>query len=218
MAPTPATTGPRPQYCWPPTAVSGGPQAFKYSTDFVSRLLGGGSGPEALVALLAQLLPVYETLERAIIRHTADPRIAPILDPRLDRAKSLRADLDAHRRAGRAVPEPLPVTEAYVVELGHSADDPASLVGHHYVRYLGDLSGGQIIARLVRRRYGLEDGLTFYDFDIPKPKTYKDGYRAALDALPLDERGRRAALDAAVRAFELNSAVFAGLDAVGARA
>lgn len=188
------------------------------NSGFVSRLLGGESGPDELVALLAQSLPVYEALENAVARHTADPRIAPILDSRLDRAKSLRADLGVHRLAGRHVPGPLPATEDYMAELENSADDPASLVGHHYVRYLGDLSGGQIIARLVRRHYGLEDGLTFYDFDIPKPKTYKDGYRAALDALPLDERGRRAALDAAVRAFELNSAVFAGLDAVGARA
>lgn len=182
------------------------------NSGFMSRLLGGESNADALVALLAQSLPVYAALEAAVARNASDPRIAPLIDARLERTAALRADLDAHRAAGHAMPEPLPATQRYVADIEACADDPAALVGHHYVRYLGDLSGGQIIARLVRRHYGLEDGLTFYDFDIEKPKVYKDSYRAALDALPLDERDRAAALDAATRAFELNSELFSDLD------
>lgn len=180
---------------------------------FVSRLLAGESGPGALVALLSQSLPVYDALESACRALAHDPRIAPILDSRLDRTEALHDDLEAHRAEGRSFEIVLPATEAYVAELNACADDPAALVGHHYVRYLGDLSGGQIIATLVRRHYGLETGLTFYDFDIPKPKTYKDGYRAALDVLPLSEAERDSAVAAAIRAFDLNHRLFVELDA-----
>lgn len=31
MVPTDAITGPQRQYCWPPNAISGGPQTSKYS-------------------------------------------------------------------------------------------------------------------------------------------------------------------------------------------
>lgn len=183
------------------------------SAGFVTSLLAGDSGPEALVALLRQSLPVYEALENACRTLADDPRIAPVLDSRLDRTEALHADLEAHRAEGRTYETVLPATAAYVAEIRACADDPASLVGHHYVRYLGDLSGGQIIATLVRRHYGLENGLSFYDFDIPKPKTYKDGYRAALDALPLSEADRESAVAAAVRAFDLNHRLFLELDA-----
>ena len=59
--------------------------------------------------------------------------------------------------------------------------------------------------------------MSFYDFDIPKPKVYKDGYRAALDALPLSEAERDAALAAATRAFDLNHQLFLDLEAAGIR-
>lgn len=181
---------------------------------FITQLLAGDSGPDSLVALLRQSLPVYEALEDACRAHSADPRIAPILDPRLERADSLRADLEAHRAAGRVCDTVLPVTSAYVADIVACADDPAALVGHHYVRYLGDLSGGQIIARLVRRHYGLEDGLSFYDFDIPKAKVFKDEYRAALDALPLSDAERDSAIAAANRSFDLNYQMFVELGAL----
>lgn len=85
------------------------------------------------------------------------------------------------------------------------------------MRYLGDLSGGQVIKTMVRRHYGVEDGLSFYEFDIPKPKVYKDDYRAALDALPLTESERGTALEAATRAFELNHQLFLDLEVAGIR-
>ena len=184
------------------------------NSGFMSRLLGGESNADALVALLAQSLPVYAALEAAVARNASDPRLAPLVDARLERTAALRADLDAHRAAGHAIAEPLPATQRYVDDLVACADSPAALIGHHYTRYLGDLSGGQIIATLMRRHYDApDDVLTFYRFDIDKPKTYKDGYRARLDALRLDPAEQDEALDAASRAFALNAAVFDALDA-----
>ena len=77
---------------------------------------------------------------------------------------------------------------------------------------------GQIIARMVQRHYGIDPaGLNFYHFEqIPKPKPYKDAYRAALDSLEVDEPTRLRILDAAVDSFELNRRVIADLGAARA--
>lgn len=184
---------------------------------FITHLMSGEGTVDGLVALLRQSLPIYEALEDACRAVGPDPRLAPILDPRLDRAVALTADLETHRAAGHSCDVVVPATETYVKELRACAGDPAALIGHHYVRYLGDLSGGQIIKTMVRRHYGIEAGLRFYEFAIDKPKVYKDRYRAALDALPLNDADRAAALSAATRAFELNHQLFLDLEAVGIR-
>lgn len=187
------------------------------NASFITRLMSGLGTVDGLVALLRQSLPVYEALEEACRGVGSDPRLTPILDPRLDRAGALKADLAAHAAQGRSCSLVVPTVEAYVDELRASASDPAALIGHHYVRYLGDLSGGQIIKTMVRRHYGVEEGLTFYEFEIDKPKVYKDGYRAALDSLPLTDRDRASALAAATRAFDLNHQIFLDLEAAGVR-
>ena len=184
---------------------------------FITRLMSGRGSVDGLVALLSQSLPLYEALENACRGVQDDPRIAPILDSGLDRTAALIADLETHSAAGHSYDALLPATAAYVDELNSCAGSPAALVGHHYVRYLGDLSGGQIIKTMVRRHYGVEEGLSFYEFDIPKPKVYKDGYRAALDELPLTEAERETTLAAATRAFELNHQIFLDLEAAGIR-
>lgn len=49
-----------------------------------------------------------------------------------------------------------------------SSPDPSALLAHSYVRYLGDLSGGQFIRRVIIKAYDLDEasgvGLEFYDF------------------------------------------------------
>lgn len=182
---------------------------------FITRLMGGEGSADGLVALLRQSLPVYEELEEQCRAIGPDPRISSILDPRLERTASLLADLETHRAAGRTYEKILPATAAYVDELRACADNAPALIGHHYVRYLGDLSGGQIIKTMVGRHYGIESGIDFYSFDIAKPKVYKDNYRAALNALPLNEAERAEALAAASRAFDLNHRIFLDLEAAG---
>lgn len=187
------------------------------TASFITRLMSGNGTANGLVALLRQSLPVYEALEEACREGGADPRLSAILDPRLDRADALRADLATHAAQGRVCDVVVATVEAYVAELHASEADPAALIGHHYVRYLGDLSGGQIIKTMVRRHYGIEEGLSFYEFAIDKPKVYKDDYRAALDSLPLTAADRESALAAASRAFELNHRIFLDLEAAGIR-
>jgi hypothetical protein len=53
---------------------------------------------------------------------------------------------------------------------GLSRSDPGLLLAHTYVRYLGDLSGGQLVASKIRRVYSLPPppagGTAFYEFDL----------------------------------------------------
>lgn len=107
-------------------------------------------------------------------------------------------------------------TTRYVERLREVAYEwPAGFVAHHYIRYMGDLSGGQIIRRMLERAYGYTtDGLQFYIFDdIPKPKVFKDTYRAKLDAAPLTPEDQQRVIDEVNFAYRLNGDLFAALEA-----
>lgn len=183
-------------------------------SSFMEELLGGELDAAAFIALQEQALLFYTALEDAVEACVGDSRLADIADRQLDRRSALVADLTV--LGGTVNAEPLPETAAYVAELqriGRDGDVPA-LIAHHYTRYLGDLAGGQVIGRLMGRHYGVaSEGLTFYDFPhIPKPKVYRDVYRAALDALQLTEEEQQHLLDASSDAFAFNSGVFEGLE------
>lgn len=193
------------------------------TASFITDLMEGRACAAAFTALARQQEVIYEALETALAGAREHPLLAGVDDRRLDRLPSLRADLPVLTGTHvEADPDEArwPVVEAtheYARVLREEAN-PELLLAHHYVRYLGDLSGGQIIARLVSRHYGIpQEALTFYRFDgIAKPKPYKDGYRAALDATPMTEEQRERVLAEAVRAFHLNQDVFVGLGAARA--
>lgn len=180
---------------------------------FVTDLMGGALSREAYADLATQHHAVYTALEATGARLADDAVAGPFVMDALVRVPSLEADLERLRGPGwreRAVL--LPATETYVERLS-AITRAEEFLAHHYTRYLGDLSGGQIIARLLQRHYGMTpDELTFYAFAaIPKPKPFKDAYRALLDAAPLTQEGIAAVVAEAKVAFDLNSALFTAL-------
>jgi len=184
-------------------------------TDFVTELLAGRLDRAAYVDYLRCLRAVYATLESLVRGTAADAVVAAVHDPDLERLAALDADL-AFWDPAPLVPTTSPAAAAYVDHLTSLAGGPATrVVAHHYTRYLGDLSGGQVIGRLLGRTYGLpagSAGLSFYAFGaVPKPKRYKDAYRARLDALPLDAAGRAEVVDEVCRAFEHNQRLLTAL-------
>lgn len=184
---------------------------------FVGDLLAGKLSTAAHAALIAQTYLVYRTLEDAGRAHADHPVVAPFLGDELLRTGALEADLEFLLGAGwRDQVTALPATERYIDRLREVAYEwPAGFVAHHYIRYLGDLSGGQIIRRMLERAYGYTtDGLRFYIFDaIDKPKLYKDAYRAKLDAAPFTEEEQQRLIDEVNLAYDLNGALFADLEA-----
>lgn len=164
---------------------------------------------------LRNLFPVYARLEQSLERLRDEPVVGWFAQPTLFRVAALEADmtgLDGPDWSSRLAL--LPASRVYAERIAMVAQgDGIHLIAHAYVRYLGDLSGGRILRRLLARTPGLDETtLNFYTFpDIPDPETFKADYRDALDCA-----GRELAespdviqslLDEAVRAFEHNIAV-----------
>jgi heme oxygenase (biliverdin-producing, ferredoxin) len=186
---------------------------------FISRLLAGQVPIAGFTQLTAQYLAIYRELEAAADLMRTDETAGAFADPALSRVPSLESDL-AHLTSGAVTPAPDPTvttlgsTERYARHLReHCRTSPAHFIAHHYVRYLGDLSGGQLIGRALTEKYGLGRAATsFYRFDqIPDPRTYKIAYRHRLDALALPEPQLAALASEARLAFTLNAAIFTEL-------
>jgi len=174
---------------------------------FLSLLTDGSLGVDAYRDMLVQFLPVYAAIEELVAPHRADPRFARLFDAALDRTPILVNDIAALGLADETV---LPATAAYIDHLRAIADSPVALLAHHYTRYLGDLSGGQFIGKAIARSSGLGDGpgMRWFDFSILGALTaYKDDYRAAIDALDMDEAGVRLLIDETHAAYRANSAI-----------
>lgn len=183
---------------------------------FMARLIAGELSPAAVADYTAQLWFIYRALEGAVRNNAGQGALAAFADPRLERLVAIEADLveliGAHWPEGVVA---APATQRYVAHLEKLSGegDQLGLIAHHYTRYLGDLSGGQIISRMLRRHYGItEQGVNFYDFtEVGKVKPYRDGYRDRLDALALDGAEADRLITAANHAFEFNGEVFRDL-------
>ncbi|KAI0786230.1 heme oxygenase, partial [Abortiporus biennis] len=192
---------------------------------------------EEYVRFLMMLYHVYDTLERALDKHAANSVLQPTYNPSLlARTPSISSDIayllqtpesswqshPIHVELQSSPPGPFAAYKSRLQELADS-QDPSPLLAHAYVRYLGDLSGGQFIRRRLAKSYNLEDGsgLSFYDFrqlggtgssTMGDMKKIKDWYREGMDAGVGDNDDAKAALlEEANVAFELNSGLFTTL-------
>nr|XP_031861388.1 uncharacterized protein CI109_002992 [Kwoniella shandongensis]KAA5528460.1 hypothetical protein CI109_002992 [Kwoniella shandongensis] len=130
-------------------------------------------------------------------------------------------------------PEPLQTYLSHVKSLSASSGSASKLLAHAYVRYLGDLSGGQFIGARVKKSYGLkspdESGAKFYHFDFDNSRTaatedgdgasradvkkrlgeVKDWYRRGMDEGVGEDKGLKSDLvHEANLAFSYNTDLF----------
>ena len=122
-------------------------------------------------------------------RHKQHPIISKVTFPELNRKASLEEDSYFYYGTNwREQVAPSAAGQAYlnrIREVSNTA--PELLVGHFYTRYLGDLSGGQILKGIAQRAMNLADGngTAFYEFDsIPDEKAFKVKYRQGMDEQP----------------------------------
>jgi heme oxygenase len=182
---------------------------------FTSALVGGRVNADGYAAYLGRLRPVYAALESVGARLASAPELAGIVDSALDRLDALDADL-AFWGGRPASASESPAVDTYVARILATTAEPARYLAHHYTRYLGDLSGGQAIGRVLARQFSLEAGagLAFYDFSaVGRAKPYKDAYRARLDTAPLTSAQREDVVGEVRRAFALNQQIFDELSA-----
>ncbi len=183
------------------------------NSTFMAALLNLEINAAGYSEYLARMLRVYQALEvtgRSLADH---PVAGALVDSALDRVAALKADLAFWSR-GEEPKGISAATDAYEARILHTLREPELFVAHHYTRYLGDLSGGQVIGKKLAREYGLVNGqgTEFYVFrQIPKPKVYKDRYRATLNTLPVTEAQADGIVEEVRRVFNLNGALFGEL-------
>lgn len=189
------------------------------NTGFVSCFLKGVVDKASYRTLVADLYFVYDAMEQEIgkLRAAGHPVVGPVGFPELNRRESLEQDLAFYFGEGwRNSVKATPAAQEYVARIHQIAQEsPELLVGHHYTRYIGDLSGGQILKAIAQKAMNLgeHDGLRFYAFDaIPDEKGFKANYRATLDALPIDQATADRIVAEANHAFHLNMTMFQELE------
>ncbi len=187
-------------------------------TVFIRGFLRGTATRSSYTRLLAALYPIYNVMEEETRRCAErDILVRRFCFPELGRTQALERDLCflAGPRWAKLIPT-MPESRAYAERIHAVAEsDPVRLVGHLYTRYMGDLSGGQILARIAERSLGLGPGagLDFYDFgpavNIPE---MKERFRARLDEVGAQSEDAGAAIiDEAGIAFRHNIAIFEAL-------
>lgn len=185
------------------------------SSAFVRDLLAGKSDLAEYTRLVAQHYFVYRELERAAEAMQHDPIAGRFVSRDLSRVLALESDLrhllgpDWARRITETAE-----TAAYGERIKEVCWTwPGGFVAHHYVRYMGDLSGGQHIGEVIRRTYNFNgSGARFYTFDeISEPTAFKDSYREKLDQAPWNEGERQRIIDEVLLAYSLNTRLLQAL-------
>jgi heme oxygenase len=186
-------------------------------TPFMQAFFSGQIDIQLYREFLLRLYQVYGSLERLHASLQECPPLNWFYDQRLLRAPGLVADLEYYygprwRAHGAALSAAARVYIKRLISLARGW--PEGLIAHHYVRYLGDLSGGQMLKHLVQKAFAPLPGagVAFYEFpDIPDLRAFTAEYRTKLDALPIDMASARRIVDEANAAFWLNIQLVADL-------
>lgn len=190
------------------------------NTAFMKCFLKGIVEREPLRKLFADLYFVYSTLELAFQHYRDHTILGAVYFPELNRAEFLARDLKFYYGDCWADQiSPTPAGVVYCDRLQTLSDtDPTLLIAHAYTRYMGDLSGGQSLKAIIRSALALPPGCGTNMYEFPKIATpqarrsFKERYRAALDALPLDDDTVERIVAEANLAFTLNRNVMHELE------
>jgi len=184
------------------------------NTKFVSQFLKGVLDPEEYAKLLSNFYYVYSTMEECVSSST-DPYVKNLKrwSVILNRTSFLTRDLRYYYGPmWREKAVPSEACNTYCYRINEVAEnDPYLLIAHHYTRYIGDLSGGQILKGIAQKALTppVGEGLHFYDFPrIEDAKAWKTEYRTVLDGLNFDEQQKNALITEANYAFRLNMYMF----------
>jgi len=187
------------------------------NTGFVACFLKGTVEPTSYRKLVANLYYVYSAMEDEMYRHREHPILGKLYFPELNRRASLEQDLayyfGTNWKDAAVASEAAQAYVSRIHEVGNT--EPELLIAHLYTRYLGDLSGGQILKKIAQNAMGLTEnkGLAFYEFEqIPDEKEFKQVYRERLDSLPIDDATGDRIVEEANAAFGMNMTVFKELE------
>ncbi|XP_078286477.1 heme oxygenase 1-like [Rhinoraja longicauda] len=193
------------------------------NSEFMRKFLKGQVTREDFTLLLDSLYFIYTALEEETERNKDHLAFAPVHFPsELNRKETLEQDLEYfHGPEWRSRIECPKAAGNYVSRIQHvGRREPELLVAHAYIRYLGDLSGGQMLRKVAQKALQLPstgEGVAFFTFDrVTSSTKFKQLYRSRMNTLEADGETRQRILDEANRAFQLNVEVFDELLQLGA--
>jgi heme oxygenase (biliverdin-producing, ferredoxin) len=123
---------------------------------FVKILLSGKISKLMYSYYLENQLEMYRALEKACDEHEC---LSKLID-KLSRVDSIERDIMSLCQSTKHIPY-LKTTQDYIKHIDSISNDTMLLMAHIYVRYMGDLSGGQFIAKKSPGENNL------YKFDYP---------------------------------------------------
>lgn len=187
------------------------------NVSFVKSFLGGVVDIKSYRKLVANLYFIYVAIEEQMLTHKLHPAIKPIYFPELNRKQSLEKDLYYYYGDNwKDQISPSDATQVYIRRINDiGLNQPELLVAHAYTRYMGDLSGGQILKKIAQNAMHLKDheGTAFYDFEsITNDKEFKVTYRKQLDLIPVTSNQVSDIIAEANIAFTLNMKIFQELN------
>lgn len=184
---------------------------------FIKCFLKGVVEKTSYCKLVQNFYFVYSAMEEEMAKHKDHPIVSEIYFPEIDRKQSLEQDLSYYYGSNwREEVSLSPAGQAYVDRIREvSESQPELLVAHSYTRYLGDLSGGQILRNIAQTAMNLPDdeGLAFYEFEqVEDAKEFKNKYRQAMNDLPIDQETAERIVKEANDAFKMNMNMFNELE------
>jgi heme oxygenase (biliverdin-producing, ferredoxin) len=187
------------------------------NTGFVACFLKGTVEKNSYRKLVSNLYFVYSAMEEEMERQKDHPIVSRIYFPELNRKDALEQDLAFYYGPNwRHDVAPSDAAKSYISRIRQVSNTaPELLVAHSYTRYLGDLSGGQILKKIAVTGMNLNDGqgTHFYEFPtITDEKAFKTTYRQAMDELPVDDATGDRIVDEANDAFGMNMTMFKELE------
>ena len=189
------------------------------NTGFVACFLKGVVEKKSYRKLISDLYFVYSAMEEEIERLVLDnhPVVKFIGFKELFRKETLENDLKYYYgdNWGKQI-QISDSAQSYVDRIRYVAkESPELLVGHHYTRYIGDLSGGQILKKIAKKALNIEgnQGLDFYEFSmIDDEKKFKKSYSDILNNLPINQDIANKIIEEANQAFTYNMKMFKELE------
>ncbi|KAG0041884.1 heme oxygenase (decycling) 1 [Gryganskiella cystojenkinii] len=187
---------------------------------FMKYFFKGEISLEVYGRFLVSLYQVYNAMEKALDEHKDNAQLALLYFPReLSRKPALEEDLEFFNGPEwrNMVLTISPAQQAYIDAIERCARSPTPelLAAHAYVRYLGDLSGGQVLAKRLTKFNDLpeDQGVAFYHFPLIEDNDqFKEMFRKRLNQIEVSDELRAAIVQEAQDTFRRNIDIFCEFD------
>jgi heme oxygenase len=172
----------------------------------VAALIEGQVSRARYALFLRNLLPAYQAMELALLHRRDRASFVGLAQPSIYRADRIVADLISLEGAHWAASLPLLASgERYAARVEWASGSDL-LIAHCYTRYLGDLSGGRMLAQNILKSFGPDFGaVAFLTFpDIQDLAMFREAYRRDIDRAGEHLSDGEGVVEEAAVAFEFN--------------